>query len=275
MKEIVIWENLIKWGIAKNPTLDSDMTTWSINEYEILKGTISPFIQHIRFFQMAPQEYYSKVRPLGKLLPKELEEDLLSYYIVPNSRLATKILPPRISQNDKVFGSLILTRKYFNLISYWIDDGEELLPNPLKNGQYEYNLLLRGSRDGFELEDFQYKCNNKGATIAVIKLKDSCKILGGYNPIKWSASAGWVFSDKSFIFSFYLNILDSSSILLSKAKNMSYAISDSNTNRNQGFGRGDLYILKKSCKLSDYSVRIHESENFEIDDYEMFQVIKK
>ncbi|POG59867.1 hypothetical protein GLOIN_2v1718672, partial [Rhizophagus irregularis DAOM 181602=DAOM 197198] len=64
MKEIIIWENLIKWGIAKNPNLNSDKTTWSINEYEILKEAISPFIQHIRFFQMTSQEYYYKVRPL-------------------------------------------------------------------------------------------------------------------------------------------------------------------------------------------------------------------
>ncbi|EXX63240.1 BTB/POZ protein [Rhizophagus irregularis DAOM 181602=DAOM 197198] len=275
MKEIIIWENLIKWGIAKNPNLNSDKTTWSINEYEILKEAISPFIQHIRFFQMTSQEYYYKVRPLGKLLPKEIEEDLLSYFIVPDCRLVTTVLPPRKSQNDKIFGSSIITRKYFNLISYWIDDGQEVLPNPLNNNRYNFNLLLHGSRDGFELENFQYKCNNKGATIVIMKLKNSNKILGGYNPIKWSASAGWIDTDKSFIFSFYLNILDLSSIIISRIKNKYYAISDSNTKRNQGFGHGDLYILKKSCKLSDYSARIHDSKNFEIDDYEVFQVIEK
>ncbi|GBB92184.1 hypothetical protein RclHR1_01980009 [Rhizophagus clarus] len=274
MKEIEIWENLIKWGIAKNPALKSDMTTWSINEYDTLKETISPFIQYIRFFQMTPQEYYCKVRPLSKLLPKELEEDLLSHYIVPEYKLATKILPPRKSQNDKIFGSLILTRKYFNLISYWIENRQEVLPNILKNGHYEFNLLLRGSRDGFGVEIFKSKCNNKGPTIVIIKLKDSNKIIGGYNPINWSETGNYLNSDKSFIYSFYLNTLDLSTIVLSRVVVHNYAVCDSNLN-NHGFGYGDLFIFRKSCKLAHYSAKILDSDHFETDDYEVFQVIKK
>ncbi|CAB4418883.1 unnamed protein product [Rhizophagus irregularis] len=267
MKEIVIWENLIKWGIAKNSTLNSDMTTWSINEYETLKETLSTFIQHIRFFQMTPQEYYYKVRPLSKLLPKELEEDLNLYYIVPDSTLTTKVLPPR---NSNIFDSSILTANCFKLISYWIDDGQEVLPNVLENGQYKYNLLLCGSKDGFGVDDFKLKCNNKGATIVIIKLKNSDKIIGGYNPIKWSASNKYLKTDKSFIFSFYLKSLKLSTIILSRVKNSNYAISD----KDPGFGDKDLNIFQKSCKLDDYYVKIHDSENFEIDDYEVFQVMK-
>ncbi|UZO18045.1 uncharacterized protein OCT59_009368 [Rhizophagus irregularis] len=273
MKEIVIWENLIKWGIAKNSTFNSDMTTWTINEYEILKETISPFIQHIRFFQMTPQEYYYKVHPLDKLLPKEIKEDLLLYFIVPDCKLTTKVLPLRKSQY--VFDSFILKRTHFNLISYWIENGQELLPNPLEDGQYEFNLLLRGSRDGFEPKDFHLKCNNKGATIVIIKLKNLDKMIGGYNPIKWSGSNKYLKTDKSFIFSFSNNLC-SSKIKLSRVKNSGFAISDGNIDRRyHGFGYGDLDIFEKSCKLEDYSIKIHDSENFEIDDYEVFQVVKK
>jgi hypothetical protein len=274
MKEIVIWENLIKWGIAKNPTLNSDMTTWSINEYETLKETLSRFIQHIRFFQMKPQDYYYKVRPLGKLFPKELEEDLSLYYIIPDCKLATKVLPPRTYQN---IGSSIITMNYFNLISYWIDDGQEILPKFVVSVRYEYKLLLRGSRDGFEPKDFRLKCNDKGPTIVLIKLKDSNKIIGGYNPIKWSGSDKFLNSDDSFIFSFYSNTLDSSTIILSRVVRIvgnNRAIADGADNR-QGFGDGDLYIFKKICKLTKYSAKIHDSENFEIDDYEVFQVMNK
>ncbi|RGB33295.1 hypothetical protein C1646_761894 [Rhizophagus diaphanus] len=274
MEEVNIWENLVKWGIAKNSTLSADMTTWGFDEYGILKKTLTKFIKHIRFFQMTPQEYYYKVRPLGKLLPKELEEDLLSYYIVPDCKLATKVLPPRKSQNNKRSESSIITTKHFNLLSYWIDDGQETLPNTLRNGQYEYNLLLRGSKDGFGVEIFRTKCNNKGATLVIIKLKNSNKIIGGYNPIRWSGSGSYLNSDQSFIFSFYSNDLDSSKIILSRVKDSFYAILDDN-NRGQGFGFGDLYIFLKSCKLKHYSTKIHDSETFEIDDYEVFQVIKK
>ncbi|GBB92192.1 hypothetical protein RclHR1_01980017 [Rhizophagus clarus] len=274
MEEVNIWENLVKWGIAKNPTLSTDMTTWGLDEYDILKRTLSKFIHHIRFFQMTPQEYYYKVRPLGKLLPKELEGDLLSYYIVPDCKLVTKVLPPRKSQNIKGTESAILTTKHFNLISYWIDDGQETLPNVLKNGQYEFNLLLRGTKDGFGVEVFKKKCNNKGATIVIIKLKNSNKIIGGYNPIRWSESGSYLSSNQSFIFSFYSNTLDSSTNILSRVKDSFYAILDDN-NRGQGFGFGDLYIFLKSCKLKHYTTRIHDSDTFEIDDYEVFQVLKK
>jgi hypothetical protein len=248
------------------------MSTWSFNEYETLKKTLARFIQHVRFFNMTPQEYYSKVRPLGKILPKELEEDLNLYYIAPNCKLATKVLPPRQFQNN--FGSYIITTNHFNLISYWIDGGQEVLSNPLNNIQYEFNLLLRGSRDEFGHKDFHSKCNNKGANIVVIKLKNSDKIIGGYNPIKWSRSGQFLKSDKSFIFSFYLDISNSSTIILSRIKNDDGAISDCNSS-NEGFGEGDLYIFRQSCKLTDYSVKIHNSETFETDDYEVFQVIKK
>ena len=40
---------------------------------------------------MTHQEYYYR----DKLLPKELEEDLCLYYIVPNCKLTTKVYPPR------------------------------------------------------------------------------------------------------------------------------------------------------------------------------------
>ncbi|GES92992.1 BTB/POZ protein [Rhizophagus clarus] len=269
MKEIDIWENLIKWGILKNSSLNSDITTWNIDKYETLKETLLPFIQYIRFFQMTPQEYYYKIRPLGKLLPKELEEDLNVYYIVPDCKLATKVLPPR-----KHCSSIILTTNHLSLISYWIDGGKEVMPNGPKNGQYEYNLLLRGSRDGFGVKEFKLKCNNKGATIVVIKLKNPNKIIGGYNPIQWNSSGNYLNTDKSFIFSFYLNVLNTSTIILSRVVENKRAISDA-AEKNQGFGAGDLYIFQKSCKLKDYSVRIHDSDNFEIDDYEVFQVLER
>jgi hypothetical protein len=60
---------------------------------------------------------------------------------------------------------------------------------------------------------------------------------------------------------------------LSRVKNNIQAISDDNT-RFQGFGK-DLYIFLKRYKLVDYSIKIHDSETFEIDNCEVFQVIKQ
>src|SRR5436189_5834084 len=127
--------------------------------------------------------------------------------------------------------------------------------------------------DGFEHKIFHSKCNNKGATVVLIKLKNSNRIIGGYNSERWSGSGNFIRSNNSFIFSFD-RILKSSTIILSRIKNSVSAISDSNT-KCQGFGCGDLYIFLNTCQLSDYSVKIHDSETFEIDDYEVFQFLKK
>ena len=187
--------------------------------------------------------------------------------------MATNILPPWRYQNNSKFDSSFLLTKHFNLISYWIDNGKEVLPDFLKSGQYEYKLLLRGSRDGFESKIFNSKCYHKGATVIFIRLKNSNKIIGGYNPEKWSGSGNFLTSRNSFIFSFG-RILNSSTTILSRIKNTSSAISDSNT-KCHGFGCGDLCIFLNTCQLSDYSVKIHDSETFEIDDCEVFQVVKK
>jgi hypothetical protein len=40
MKEIEIWEHVLKWGLAKNQTLISDPDTWTDDDFEIMKNTL-------------------------------------------------------------------------------------------------------------------------------------------------------------------------------------------------------------------------------------------
>ncbi|CAB4418469.1 unnamed protein product [Rhizophagus irregularis] len=68
--------------------------------------------------------------------------------------------------------------------------------------------------------------------------------------------------------------LDLNTIVLSRVVDCNNAIMDSDQN-NHGFGWGDLFIFRKSCKLTHYSAKILDSDHFEIDDYEVFQVIEK
>src|SRR4051794_35620954 len=56
---------------------------------------------------------------------------------------------------------------------------------------YKFELLLRGSRDGFTPKTFHKLCDNKHNTIIFIKVKGTEEILGGYNPIIWSSSKIW------------------------------------------------------------------------------------
>ena len=73
---------------------------------------------------------------------------------------------------------------------------ESLLPG------FSFTLLYRGSRDGWRPKDFHDRCDNKGATVTVIKSSKG-RISGGYTQLSWtSPSSGTYYKDDSaFLFS--------------------------------------------------------------------------
>ncbi|POG76190.1 hypothetical protein GLOIN_2v1557573, partial [Rhizophagus irregularis DAOM 181602=DAOM 197198] len=70
------------------------------------------------------------------------------------------------------------------------------------NTPYKFNLLYRANRDGNTPEGFHAKCDNKGATIIVVKIQNSEHMVGGYNPLFWDSSNSNKSTKDSFIFSF-------------------------------------------------------------------------
>ena len=51
-------------------------------------------------------------------------------------------------------------------------------------GKVKYDLLWKGSRDGFGASTFHTKCNGKGATLTVI-MSEHQKLFGGYTSESW------------------------------------------------------------------------------------------
>ena len=51
-------------------------------------------------------------------------------------------------------------------------------------GNLRYDLLWKGSRDGFTASAFHSKCNGKGATLTVI-MSEHQKLFGGYTSESW------------------------------------------------------------------------------------------
>ena len=66
-------------------------------------------------------------------------------------------------------------------------------------------LLYRMSRDGIEYSQFHNLCDNKGATITLIKLEDG-NILGIYTPLSWDSTSVWKNDLNMFIFNLTENI---------------------------------------------------------------------
>jgi len=61
------------------------------------------------------------------------------------------------------------------------------------------DLLYRGSRDGFGVSDFHTKCDNKGATVTVIK-DIGGYLFGGFTDMPWMSEDGWISTNKAFLF---------------------------------------------------------------------------
>src|SRR2546421_3752667 len=50
MKEVEIWEHILKWGLAQNPNLIPDPDTWLDNDFNTMKNTLRHCLLSIRFF---------------------------------------------------------------------------------------------------------------------------------------------------------------------------------------------------------------------------------
>jgi hypothetical protein len=201
MRDIQIWEHVLKWGIAQNPELSSDPSSYSKDNFNILKNTLQNFISLIKFYNLTPNEFVDKVYPYKKIIPKELRDKLIIDFIIqPNNKPEPKTITKEIS--SKSIDSRIVSLQHVELISKWIDKLE--ITDKIKN-LYEFKLILRGSRDGFSSRKFHEICDNQSHTITIIKVRDSNEILGGYNPIIWKSDSRYGNTKDSFIFSFKKN----------------------------------------------------------------------
>ncbi|UZO04988.1 uncharacterized protein OCT59_025349 [Rhizophagus irregularis] len=285
MKEIEVWEYVLKWGLAKNPILILDPETWSDDDFKTMKNTLGRCLPSIRFFSLSSREFSQKVRPYQKLFDQQLYEELLNSYLDPGSVSNDNILRPRnikINEikiiNSQIIDSKIVDSNIISTVSKRIDKMTNNDENYKKSYlPYKFELLLRGSRDGFTPKRFHELCDGKPKTVTFIKVKGTEEIIGGYNPLIWETSHIWGVTKNSFIFSFKNRY-----VVISKVKNSNYAL-DYSTKCGPQFG-SDLIInsYKDSnsneytnfnvscCKKRHYEKRIRDTENnFSIEDYEI------
>ncbi|RGB35319.1 hypothetical protein C1646_759490 [Rhizophagus diaphanus] len=270
LKEIEIWENLIKWGLVQEKTLNQDVSKWSKDDINILKRIIYKFIPLIRFYEISTEDYYNKVKPYEKILPKELRDDILKFYMLPEYK------PKYTPRHPK---SIIINSNHFAFISNWIDRKMKKydISEDIKDIPYEFKLLYRASRDDNTAASFHTKCDNKGATIVVVKVTNSEQIVGGYNPLFWDSSNSVKNTKDSFIFSFAdENSLQWANVVYSETGTKSIQCIST---YGPIFGidlcinYGNTYNTWTSS-VSSYPT-LYLPNSFKADDYEVFQVIKK
>ena len=66
----------------------------------------------------------------------------------------------------------------------------------------QFDLLYRGSRDGFGSKEFQAKVEGKGPTLTIIKSKQFGRVFGGYTNIQYTLhNKAKKHNGQSFLFS--------------------------------------------------------------------------
>ncbi|CAB4403739.1 unnamed protein product [Rhizophagus irregularis] len=270
---IQVWEHVLEWGIAKNPELPSDPSNYSKDDFKNLKNTLQQSIPFIKFNNLSHQEFLDKVYPYKKILPKDLRDELIRHFI---NQSTNRPEPKTIKENSsKNIDSKIITKQHAELISKWIDklDVKDEIENP-----YEFELILRGSRDGFSPKRFHEICDNKSHTISIIKVKGSNEILGGYNSIIWKSDDKWGTTKDSFIFSFK-NKNSIKNYTLSRVKSEVCAI-DNDPAHGPSFGSSDLELYENNRGGAfgpvyyETSIRGTNGE-FSVEEYEIFQITKE
>src|SRR6185436_19627255 len=91
----IIWDYIIKWGIAQNSTLPVDLEKWNKENFTTLKTTLQQCLPLIRYFHISGTDVFKKIRPYKKILDKQLWYDLTQYYMAPGQPMESIILPPR------------------------------------------------------------------------------------------------------------------------------------------------------------------------------------
>ncbi|GBC21679.2 BTB/POZ protein [Rhizophagus irregularis DAOM 181602=DAOM 197198] len=221
LEEIFIWESLLKWGLAQNPSISKDITKWNKEDITIIERTLHGLIPLVRYYHISSDDFLDKIYPLKKLLPKDLTKDLVEFYIAPNRKPnIVEIQSTRIPKHICDYDSILIKNHHFAVFA-----------------------------------------------------------IGGYNPLKWNSSNKVESTKDSYIYLF----TDGTD---TKSAKVSYSNGDQNSIRNlaaygPGFGGGtDLLCWSNGSWLRNSALSYPKIDGipekfFNVDDYEVYQVIKK
>ncbi|RHZ72558.1 hypothetical protein Glove_242g9 [Diversispora epigaea] len=285
VKEVKIWEYIIKWGIAQNHTLPNNLDKWNEDNFLTLKTSLQHCLPYIRYFHIPGDDVLKKVKPYKKILDNQLWEDLMQHLISPGQPVKSVILSARIILVPELPArsfSTIISYDHAAEISSWID-------RPT-NCPYEFQLILRGSKDGFSPQTFWDMCNGHAGTVVIIKVKGTDEILGGYNPLMWDNNTSGLYKETNDSFIFSLKNGNVHNSILSRVKKSESALWYSN-NANQkytgpNFGEGSLRMWSGQSNFTidnqftsfnngAYEKPIRTDRSFLIIDYEVFKVNRR
>ncbi|RHZ79241.1 hypothetical protein Glove_150g66 [Diversispora epigaea] len=284
LEEGKVWEHVIQWGKAKNPTLPTNLTEWTSDNFLTLKETLKKCLTHIRYFSISGDDVVEKIFPYEQLLEHQLFLDINSKFISPNKQISSKVLRPRITVSSD-----IITNEHALEISSWIDRKETLYP-------YEFKLLVKGSRDGFDIKTIYNICDKVSNTVLILKVKDTGEILGGYNPLEWDKNSKGQWKKTQDCFAFSLKTANLENSILSRVESFDHAMYYDQRNSQFQFGHAlvlnvniktykecfslhNLYecIYSKPIRSDEFLSKAYNppTNQFSVEEYEVFKVSPK
>src|SRR5436305_5012160 len=93
LDEVFIWNSVIKWCLAQNSNISQDVKKWNKDDITIMERTIHRFIPLIRFYDISPEDFISKVFIYKGLLSDDLISDIFTFHMVPNMKLDINTQP--------------------------------------------------------------------------------------------------------------------------------------------------------------------------------------
>ncbi|CAB5390433.1 unnamed protein product [Rhizophagus irregularis] len=266
-KQIDVWGKLIEWAIAQSRELSSDTTKWTKDNITTFGNLIQPFIPHIKFKEISPKDFSQKIKPFKSIFDIDFYVQILEYYS------SNEESHSKFGINLMKIDSRIINSDHALLIGNFI----KIAAQYGRDVTFDFELLVRGSRDGFDLQNFHDNCNEKGPTITIVSVKNTDEILGGYNPLNFGSTREYYVCEDSFLFSLDKNKL--TKFIFSKIVDKEHAFFDYGIDF--GANHSDLRLLKNNtnegqCYNNSYEKLIRRrAGTFEIDDYEVFQVKMK
>ncbi|RIA92651.1 hypothetical protein C1645_874611 [Glomus cerebriforme] len=268
MKEYEIWSYVLKWGIAQMSEIN-DLSNWAKEDLIELEEILHDLIPLIRWVQIPPKIFHQNISPFKKIFPENIYDDIIGYYLNPDSPPRSLLLSQPRNPSFK-----IINKKHFSIISSWIDNQKEYYN--IKNIPYSFELLYSATRDGFDSEKFHELCDDKGPTLIVAKIKDTGKLIGGYNIKSWKFQA---ISNNNFLFSFS-NQNDFDSPIIARCASATNLI-DSNIIHDPGFINLSGLVIKDDTiectsinSFPEIKSFVNIGQKFSIEDCEVIKITK-
>ncbi|CAG8459673.1 14929_t:CDS:2, partial [Acaulospora colombiana] len=274
ISEVEIWNHIIRWGIAQTPLLpQTHITNWTTDDFDALAKKLKNCMPYIGFSQISSSDFFDKVWPYRNILPVHMLEDSMRYHLKPSCPPQPVVFAKRLQ-----FDSALIRPCHAALLSSWIDrlGQKRYLYEEIP---YRFQLLIRGTRDGFDSSTFHERCDDKGKTVVVMKIHDTGEIIGGFSPITWMVRDGYWNTEDSFIFTFgHRGAIEDAKLSRVSRQRSYYAIRFNGMEYGPCFGDRDLSMKgvfnmegSCSCQKDDYLDGVTDSTLFSVDEYEVFK----